>query len=272
MTYRRLTDRQALELHRSRADGAWFLHELAIREVQERLIDVNRRFTKVALITGFPEIWEPIFAPDAHAKDTDLLALDEGAFDLVIHAMGLHWADDPVGQLVQCRRALRPDGVLMAVAFGGQTLSELRAVLAEAEAAEVGGLSPRIAPMGEVRDMGALLQRAGFSLPVADTLTQTVDYRDAMHLMYDLRAMGETNALADRHKSIPPRGFFARAAHIYAQNYGTTAGRVRATFELVFLTGWAPAENQPQPLRPGSANVRLADVLGTQEFTPNGEV
>lgn len=272
----KLTDTAALARARTRAlrlgdGGAWFLHADALDEVHERLIDVNRRFTKVAIVTGAPEIWAPAF-PDARVvADGDILDLTPGAHDLVIHAMCLHWANDPVGQLVQCRRALEPDGLMLCVAFGGQTLHELRAALAQAEAQETGGLSPRVAPMGDVRDLGALLGRAGLALPVADVLARHVTYRDLPHLARDLRAMGETNALADRHKSTPPRGLFARAGHIYAGSYPAEGGRIRATFELVFLTGWAPSADQPKPLRPGSATARLADALGTIEFDQSGK-
>lgn len=268
MSDNRLTDPQALALHRARSggDGAWFLHDLAIAEVQERLIDVNRTFTKPAVVTGFPQVWGPSFPDAVIVPDAEVIDLPEGAHDLVIHAMGLHWANDPVGQLVQARRALQPDGLLIAVCFGGQTLHELRVAMAEAETAEMGGLSPRVAPMGEVRDLGALLQRASVALPVADVLSQDVSYRDLLHLVGDLRAMGETNALAQRHKRIPSRGLFARAAHIYATRFGAPDHRITATFELVFLTGWAPSADQPKPLRPGSATTRLADALGTTEI------
>ena len=264
----KLTDRAALAYHRARAGGAgaWFLHEEAQFELQERLIDVNRTFTKPAIVTGHPEVWGPLL-PDAKVvPDDETLALEPEAHDLVIHAMALHWADDPVGQLIQCRRALRPDGLFLGVCFGGQTLHELRSALAEAEVAETGGLSPRVAPMAEVRDLGGLLQRAGFALPVADTLTRAVSYRDVPHLVQDLRAMGETNALADRHRHMVPRGLFARAAHIYQQAFPAESSRITATFELQFLTGWAPAPDQQQPLRPGSAQARLADALGTTEY------
>ena len=269
-----LTDRQQLSRQRARAlarpDGAWFLHELAISEVHERLIDVNRTFTSPALVTGFAPIWAPAFPGAKVVNDVDILDLAPGGHDLVIHAIGLHWANDPVGQLVQCRRALAPDGLLIAVAFGGQTLHELRSSLAEAETAETGGLSPRVAPMAELRDLGGLIGRAGLALPVADNITQTASYRDILHLMQDLRAMGETNALLSRHKMTPRRGLFARAAHIYAQIFPAPNGRITATFELVFLTGWAPSADQPKPLRPGSATTRLADALGTTELNPNG--
>jgi SAM-dependent methyltransferase len=271
----KLTDAPALARARARArrwtdPSAWFLHHDAIDEIKERLIDVNRRFTAPAIVTGAPHIWGPAFPDATVVADTDVLALEPGAHDVVIHAMALHWADDPVGQLVQCRRALQPDGLLLCVAFGGQTLHELRAALSEAEAVEMGGLSPRVAPMGDIRDLGALLSRASLALPVADVLTRTVTYRDLPHLARDLRAMGETNALASRHKTPPKRGLFARAAHIYAKSFPAEEARICATFELVFLTGWAPSADQPKPLRPGSATTRLADALGTVEYNESG--
>ena len=165
-----LTDRPALLRNRRRADRdpALFLQERAADEIQERLAEVNRTFTAPAIVTAFPELWRDRLPGARIVADDEVLALEPGAHDLVIHALCLHWANDPVGQLVQCRRALRPDGLFMGVLFGGSTLSELRACLTEAEVAVTNGLSPRILPIGEIRDLGALLQRAGFALPVAD--------------------------------------------------------------------------------------------------------
>jgi len=261
-----LTDRTALIRNRRRAAPApvTFLHEAALDEVQDRLEMVKRSFTSAALVTGFPDLWHPAFPKAALVADDDTLDLIPGAHDLVIHAMSLHWANDPVGQLIQCRRALRPDGLFLGVAFGGQTLNELRASLGSAEAEVTGGLAPRVAPMGELRDMGALLQRAGYGLPVADSLTLRASYRDMSHLMHDLRAMGETNALAARPRHTTRRAVLTRAAELYEQHH-SDGGRILATFELIVLTGWAPAESQPKPLRPGSASARLADALGTAE-------
>jgi SAM-dependent methyltransferase len=264
-----LTDERALSAHRQRTahDPARFLHDEAMLELQERLIDVNRRFNSPAIVTDFPKIWRE-FLPEAKFVDPEpTLKLKTGAHDLVIHAMSLHWANDPVGQIVQCRRALKPDGLFLGVGFGGATLSELRAVMAEAEAQVMGGISPRVAPMAEVRDMGSLLQRAGLALPVADSLRKRVTYPNAIALMHDLRAMGEGNALADRHRSIPPRALFPTAATLYAKQHSVEENRIQATFELVFLTGWAPHESQQQPLRPGAATHRLADALGTDEIS-----
>lgn len=272
----KLTDRTALGRQRARArrDGApaLFLHEIAAAEIQERLTEVNRTFTAPAVVSAFPQIWGGLLPDACHAEDAECLDLEEGAHDLVVHALCLHWADDPVGQLVQCRRALAPDGLFLGVLFGGQTLHELRAALAEAEVAVSGGLSPRVAPMGEIRDLGTLVQRAGLALPVADSLPQTVSYATPFHLMRDLRAMGEGNALAARRRVPARRALFAEMARTYADRFAAPDGRVPATFELIFLTGWAPAAGQPRPLRPGSATKRLAEALGTQEqgFSGNG--
>jgi len=268
-----LTDRIALARNRWRAERqgfAAFLHDLAADLIEERLDEVNRRFTDVAVVTGHPAFWRTRFPAARIVTDEEILDLAPGAHDLVLHALALHWANDPVGQLVQARRALGPDGLFLGVSFGGQTLAELRAALAEAEVALTGGLSPRVLPMGEVRDLGALLQRAGFALPVADTLTQVVTYESPLLLLRDLRAMGETNALAQRDRRPPPRALFAEAMRVYSAAFPAEHDRIRATFDLVFLTGWAPAETQPRPLRPGSAKVRLADALGAIEL-PAGD-
>ena len=261
-----LTDRAALMRNRARAEpSALFLHEHAADELHERLIEVNRTFTSIAIVTGFPDFWRARYPEATIVSDEDALALAPHAHDLILHVMCLHWANDPVGQLVQTRHALKPDGLLLCTFLGGQTLHELRASLAEAEAVVAGGLSPRIAPMGEIRDLGALLQRAGFALPVADSTPLTVSYANAFHLMHDLRKMGENNALHQRIKHATRRNVLTEAACIYADNFRNDENRVDATFEVITLTGWAPADSQPQPLRPGSAKTRLADALNTSE-------
>ena len=266
----RLVDPARLARSRARArlDVAGFLHDEAKAELQERLIDVNRRFTAPALVTAFPAYWADLATNARIVAPDEVLDLTPGAHDLVIHAMALHWADDPVGQIVQCRRALRPDGLFLSATFGGETLVELRAALAQAETEVMGGLSPRVAPMAEIRDMGALLQRAGLALPVADRLPKTVTYRDAYALMADLRAMGETNALAARHRTTVPRALFTRLSEVYSARFPAADDekRIRASFEIVFLSGWAPHDTQQKPLRPGAAKARLADALGTSEF------
>ena len=261
-----LFDRQALTLHRARRQPeALFLHELARDEVEDRLNLVNRSFTKPAIVTPFAEIWQNSFQNPKIIPDAEVLDLEPGAHDLVVHTMALHWANDPVGQLIQCRRALSEDGLLLVIALGGRTLNELRSALAEAETQISGGISPRVAPMGEVRDLGGLLQRAGFALPVADVVPLTAEYRDILHLMQELRAMGESNAMAQRLKRASPRALFAAAQEIYQAHFALPSGKLPATFELICLTGWSPSESQQKPLRPGSAQMRLADALKVPE-------
>lgn len=264
--------------------GADFLLRRAAEGVAERLGDVKRDFTR-ALVAGTGHgafaaalppgigIAETDAADDrpgvARAPD-DAPAIGEGGFDLAVSGMVLHRVDDPVGLLTQLRLALKPDGLLLAALFGGRTLHELRAAFAEAEAEVEGGLSPRVAPMGEIRDLGGLLQRAGLAMPVADVDRIDVTYETPFHLMRDLRAMGEANPMTARRRSFTRRATMLRMAEIYAANYPAPGGRVAATFEIVYLTGWSPDASQPQPLRPGSATARLADALGTEE-KPAGE-
>ncbi|MCB6178027.1 methyltransferase domain-containing protein [Rhodobacter sp. Har01] len=264
-----LTDRPALLRARARAlrqpEPALFLHEMAVAEVQERVGLVNRTFTAPAVVTGFAGLWHSALPAARVVADDDTLDLAPGAHDLVVHALALHWANDPVGQIIQCRRALRPDGLFLGLVLGGRTLHELRAALAEAETQVTGGLSPRVLPMGDIRDLGALVQRAGLALPVADSFTRSVAYRDLPHLAADLRAMGETNALAARLRRPTARAVFARAGEIYACTFPGPDGRITASFEIVCLTGWAPHESQQKPLRPGSAAQRLAVALNVTE-------
>lgn len=259
-------DRTALLHHRRRARrDDLFLQQIAVDEVQDRLSMVNRSFTSVAVVTGFPDLWRSVFPDATVVPDADTLQLNAQGYDLVIHAMCLHVANDPIGQIIQCRRALRPDGLFLGVMLGGQTLHELRAVLAEAEVRVTGGLSPRVAPMGEIRELGALLQRSGLALPVADNMLSTANYRNLRHLMHDLRGMGETNALSGRLRRPTRRAIFDEAEALYKSQFGTENGDLPASFEIVCLTGWAPDDSQPKPLRPGSAQARLADVLKTTE-------
>lgn len=262
-------DTKALALKRRRALGrdpaAFFLHQRAADQISERLTEVNKTFTKVGVISGFPALWQR-YVPDSTAvEDSDTLAFGGQKFDLIIDALTLHVTNDPVGRLVQCRRALRPDGLLLAVSFGGQTLHELRAALAQAESELLGGLSPRVSPMAELRDLGDLLLRAGFALPVADSDTVVVTYPNPLALMDELRGMGETNVMVARAKSFTRRSLIMKAADIYIRHHAAGPDRINATFEMATLTGWAPSDDQPKPLRPGSATARLADALGTKE-------
>ncbi|HEY9040307.1 MAG TPA: SAM-dependent methyltransferase [Roseovarius sp.] len=268
-----LTDRAALIRQRARAAAAGpalFLHEAASGDVQDRISMVNKAFTAPAIITGWPAPWHAAFPEATIIPDEPTLALEPDTHDLIIHAMALHWSDDPVGQLIQARRALKPDGLFLGVMPGGTTLHQLRASLAQAESEVTGGLSPRIAPTGEVRDLGGLLQRAGLALPVVDSVPLTASYADMTALMQDLRAMGEGNAMHARPRHFTRRALFDRAAQIYAEAFGDGEGRIIATYDLIFLTGWAPHASQQKPLRPGSATTRLADALNTKE-TPLGD-
>ncbi|MFS4581596.1 methyltransferase domain-containing protein [Phaeobacter sp. C3_T13_0] len=261
-----LFDRSAIAAHRKRLKShALFLHDIARDEIEDRLSMVNKVFTRPALVAPFAEGWETCLPEAKHVADDETLDLAVGAHDLVVHAMSLHWANDPVGQLIQCRRALTEDGLLLVLMLGGQTLHELRSALATAETQLSGGLSPRVAPMGEVRDLGALLQRAGFALPVADVVPLMAKYRDLPHLMQELRGMGETNAMTQRQKFATPRSLFMETEGIYRATYATEDGLLPATFELICLTGWSPSESQQKPLRPGSATARLADALKVPE-------
>ena len=264
---RPLTDRSALIRNRARAARApaLFLHEAAADDLQDRLQMVNKTFTSPVVISGQPAIWSNLVTGARHIADDDTLDLTEGQNDLAMHAMCLHWSNDPVGQLIQARRALRPDGLFLGICLGGQTLHELRSSLAQAESELTGGLSPRVLPMAEIRDLGALLQRAGFALPVADSFTLTASYASSLHLMRDLRAMGEASALAARPRAFTRRAILLRACQIYAQAHADSDGRIPATFEFITLTGWAPDESQPRPMRPGTASTRLAEALGTTE-------
>ncbi len=196
--------------------------------------------------------------------DAEALPLSGARFDLVVSLLALQHANDLPGALIQIRRALRPDGLFVGCLLGGRTLTELRQALAEAESEVEGGLSPRVAPFAEVRDLGGLLQRAGFALPVTDVETVPVRYADPFGLMRDLRAMGLTNALRERRGRLR-RDTLMRAAALYAERFADPDGRVRATFEVIWVSGWVPHESQQKPLAPGSARARLADALGTQE-------
>jgi SAM-dependent methyltransferase len=260
----KLTDEKALHRNRARASDR-FLQTFAARSLQDRLSLVNKTFDAPAVVTPFPDVWQDF--PATLVADADVLDLQPEAHDLIIHSLCLHWANDPVGQLIQCRRALRPDGLLLAAMAGGQTLAELRACLAEAEIGQSGGLSPRILPMADIRDVGGLLQRAGLALPVADTETLTLEYRDARHLMHDLRAMGEANALDGRLRMPTRPSIMRKTIETYQDMHQLADGRVPATFEIITLTGWAPAPDQPKALRPGSATNRLAEALGAREIT-----
>lgn len=207
----------------------------------------------------------PLPEPGAAVADPEALPVPVQSFDLAVSLLALQHVNDLPGTLAQLRRALRPDGLFIGCLLGGRTLTELRQAFGEAESEVEGGLSPRVAPFAEVREMGGLLQRAGFALPVTDVETLTVRYPDPFALMRDLRAMGLTNVLVERRRTPLRRATLMRAAALYAERFTDPDGRLRASFEILWLSGWAPHESQQKPLKPGAAQVRLAEALGTTE-------
>ncbi len=288
-------DRQLLRTRRRRAAAlgpATFLVERIADDLAERLGAVLRRFdlavdlgtptdavrralthsAKVGTVVAVDPVVQHLPAPPALAvaADEEALPFRDASLDLVISALSLQLVNDMPGALVQIRRALRADGLFMAALLGGGSLSELREAFTGAETEIVGGVSPRVAPFADVRQLGMLLQRAGFALPVSDVDRITVRYDSPFLLMHDLRRMGATNALTERRRTPLSRAVLLRMAEIYKRRFADPDGRIRATFEVAWLSGWAPHESQQQPLRPGSATVRLADVLGVKE-RPAGE-
>jgi SAM-dependent methyltransferase len=203
-------------------------------------------------------------------SDEEALPFADASLDLVVSVLTLQFVNDLPGTLIQIRRALRPDGLFMAAIVGGDSLNELRTAFADAESEVEGGLSPRVAPFADVRELGALLQRAGFALPVVDSERLTVRYDSALALMHDLRRMGATNVMQERRRRPLKRATLRRMEEIYAGRFADADGRLRASFEIIWLSGWAPHESQQKPLQPGSAAQRLADALGTREI-PAGE-
>jgi SAM-dependent methyltransferase len=194
--------------------------------------------------------------------DEEALPFAEASLDLVVSSLALHWTNDLPGALVQIRRALKPDGLFLGSFLGGATLTELRQTLLAAEAELSGGAGPRVSPFADTLDGAGLLQRAGFALPLADVDRLVVRYDHPLRLMADLRAMGETNAMIERARRPLTRALIARASALYAERFSDPDGRIRASFDIVTLTGWAPHPDQQQPLKPGSAKTRLSDALG----------
>ncbi|RUW45395.1 MULTISPECIES: methyltransferase domain-containing protein [unclassified Mesorhizobium] len=262
-------------------DGADFLMHRAAEDLADRLGAVERRFAKAAVLFCQTSAAADVLAQSGKVADiarveTDAAFLNGAAgliapletvpfepqgLDLVVSLLSLQTMNDIPGMLIQIRRALRPDGLFLGAFAGAGTLSELRESLLAAETDIYGGASPRVIPFTDVRDAGALLQRAGFALPVADVETVTVRYANLFALMADLRSMGETSALADRSRRPGSRRLFARAAEIYAERFSDPDGRVRASFSIVWMSGWAPDASQQKPLKPGSAKVSLKTIL-----------
>jgi SAM-dependent methyltransferase len=253
-----LADRlEAIKRDFGRAADVGACHGIAARLLNERFpgMDVVSLSLAEALAKACP-------APRA-AGSEEALPLKDGALGLITSVLSLHLVNDLPGALIQIRRALRPDGLFLAALLGGDTLIELRQAFMTAEMETLGGVSPRVFPAADIRDMGSLLQRAGFALPVVDSERLTVTYSDPLALMKELKAMGAGNPLSARSKKPMRRDTLALAVETYAKQFSGPDGRVRATFEILYLCGWAPHESQQKPLKPGSATVRLADALGT---------
>jgi SAM-dependent methyltransferase len=284
-------------LHQARLDraapdyaSADFLKRRAAEDVVMRLETILRRFpvavdlgarngafSQALAASDAAEKIDVLFQADLSARmlgagdglkavaDEERLPFGDDTLDLAVSTLSLHWTNDLVGALIQIRRALRPDGLFIGAIFGGATLTELRQALLQAEDEVSGGASFRVSPFADAIDAAGLLQRAGFALPVADVDRVKVRYGHPIELLRDLRRMGETSVLLERSRKPMSRRVLGRAMEIYVERFAEADGRVPATFEIVAVTGWAPHENQQKPLRPGSAKMRLADALGTQE-------
>jgi len=289
-------DRKLVAQHRHRAAAGFqdcdFLVRRTAEEISGRLQTTNRTF-QVALDLGChhatmaqealaPAGIQTILSADLSptmlrhasaapgfkfAADEEFLPIKPASLDLATSALSLHWVNDLPGALVQIRQALKPDGLFIGALFGGETLHELRQVLMQAEEECEGGTSLRISPFADVRDLGSLLQRAGFAMPVVDADLVTVRYDTLFHLFRDLKNMGETNALHARRRVPMKRRTLMRAAELYHAQFADSDGRLRASFEILYATGWAPHESQQKPLRPGSAAMRLADALKSQDLS-----
>ena len=282
-------DRIAVRRQRKRASTVFAEHDFLFREVAarlaDRLTDIRRKFGLAIdlgtrgrhlnrLLAGNPSIetivemgLTPGAGEASFIGDEEALPIASICADLIISNLVLHWTNDLPGTLIQCRQTLKPDGLFMAAILGGQTLAELRQVMTVVEAEISGGVSPRVSPFAELADVASLLQRAGFNLPVADTDTITVTYSDVFALMRDLRGMGETNAVLARPRNFAKRQLFFSVAERYAKLFGDSEGRIPASFQILYLTGWAPDVSQQQPLKPGSASASLADALESEEHS-----
>lgn len=294
-------DRSQVRRNRDRAAAGFGNVDFLFRETADRLTDrlrdISRRFPAaldlgchagilgefVIGLNGIETLIQADIAPDmaraaqtpgrpSVAADEEWLPFAEESFDIVLSNLSLHWVNDLPGALIQINRALKPDGLFLATMLGGETLRELREVLALAEVELRDGLSPRVSPFADLRDAGALMQRAGFALPVIDSDIITVTYGNPLTLMQELRNMGEGNAVAERSRKPLGRDILMRAAELYLERHAGPDGRIAATFEVIYLHGWAPHESQQKPLRPGSAQKRLSDALGVRELSAGDKV
>ncbi|OUS13915.1 SAM-dependent methyltransferase [Rhodospirillales bacterium 47_12_T64] len=303
MTEIYIFDRKSVDLHRDRAQNSLIEHDFLLREVADRLgdrlLDIARKFpdaldlgshhdilknvlgtrggienfasSQYRTASSQPKEQDKSIGPAKISKEIieEILPFEAQNYDLIISNLCLHWVNDLPGTLVQANRCLKPNGLFLSAMLGGETLKELRSALMEAEMEVEGGASPRVSPLIDVRDAGALLQRAGFALPVADYDRIEVSYASAFDLMKELRGMGETNAVHNRRKTFTRRETILKAAEIYQDKFLDEEGRITATFDVIYLAGWAPHQSQQQPLRPGTATTRLSDFLDTDETKLN---
>ncbi len=283
-------DRVLLQKRRKRALSQFsdhdFLFTWANDRIAERLNDIKRSFPFALQIGGRSDSAafsknqkiDHLIAMDCNTHmlhgfgnrsivaEEDIFPFANHSLDLILSVLSLHSVNDLPGALIQMRRALKPDGFFVAAMFGGETLRELREVISEAEILTRGGVSPRVFPFADKQQMGSLLQRAGFALPVVDSEIITVTYDHMFKLLYDIRGMGESNIIEARDKAYVGRDFFSSAAKIYHDRYAEENGRITASFEIIFIAGWAPHESQQQPMKPGGADMRLSDALHTNEI------
>jgi len=280
-------DRRQVRLHRDRAAPKFHEHDILFREVSkrlaDRLLDVKRKFplaldlgchnggfaTQLPKASGIEVLIQSDFSPEMARRagantlvaDEEMLPFDKQTYNLIVSNLSLHWVNDLPGTLIQVRRALKEDGLFVSAILGSGTLRELRECLTTAEVEINGGSGPRLSPLAELGDAAALLQRAGFSMPVADGETLKITYTDVFQLFADLRGMGEANAVVTRRKTFTSRAVMFRAAALYLERFGDADGTIPATFKVIYLHGWSPHASQQQALAPGSATTRLANAL-----------
>ncbi|PCI64057.1 MAG: SAM-dependent methyltransferase [Kordiimonadales bacterium] len=247
---------------RALGDKFDFLRAEIADRMQDRLQDVNRRFeTTLDVGDNCMRLTDRAGTFEIGPLADGDLSLQQNKYDLILSNLGMHWVNDLPGMLIQLNRALKPDGFMLASMLGGETLRELRHALLSAEAEITGGANARVIPFADVKDLGSLLQRAGYALPVTDIDTITVTYEHPLKLMQDLRGMGEANALLGRSRKFLRRDVLKRACEIYQTEYGTKNGRIPATFQILYMTGWHPHDSQQKPMARGSAKMSLADAL-----------
>ena len=244
MKVAKLFDYECVCKHRKRIDpghhSSIYFHNEIIAEFRERAGDSFETPPKLAIVTGVPELWTKNFPEADVLPDTDVLNFPDNQYDLILHSLCLHWSNDPVGQLIQCKQSCNPGGMIMAVLFGGQNLVELRTALISGETTIKNGATPRVSPMGDILDLGNLMVRANFTNPISDRIEFKLEYESLQDLMKHLRLMGETNALVNRTKNFTGRKIFQKAEKSYIEHFSLPSGKIYATFELIFLTGWVP--------------------------------